>query len=91
MVTLIVSKVEKGFEAELKQMVDEHKIAPITFIDLLVDILSMNAFLFVVSPILTTVSPLAREHWDAFLVLRRRENIELIMRRLSINQNTDIQ
>lgn len=90
-VSAIISRFANGLETELDQLVKEHKIAPITLIDLLIDILSLNVFLFIINPIIVAVSPMARDHWDAFLIQRRRENTELIMRRLMITQNTDNQ
>ena len=68
--------------AEIKREVEKGTIHPIDPLVLLVDIASMNVFIFAVMPLVRNfaVAPYSSE--EAFLEARKRENVEIILRRL---------
>jgi hypothetical protein len=74
----VLEIIAKGIDAEVKR----GTIDPVDPVNLLVDIVSLNAFVFVVMPLLRTfaVKPYGSE--EAFLEARKKENVEIIMRRL---------
>ena len=70
--------ISKGIEAEVKR----GTIDPIDPVNLLVDIVSMNVFVFVAMPLLRNfaITPYGNE--EAFWEMRKKENVEIILRRL---------
>ena len=76
----VLSKISGEIDAE----VQKGTITPIEPIQLLVDIASINIFAFVAMPLLRNfaVAPYGSE--EAFLEARKKENVEIIMRRLKI-------
>jgi AcrR family transcriptional regulator len=76
--------------AEVEREVRKGTIHPIEPITLLIDIASMNVFVFVALPLLRcfAMTPFGSE--DAFLEARKKENVEIIMRRLKrMNEETE--
>lgn len=51
---------------------------------LLIDIVSLNVFLFVAAPIMSGAMGEFYENYDDFLAARKRENVETILRKLKI-------
>jgi AcrR family transcriptional regulator len=76
-----------GLQAEIDREVAHGTIRPISAVTLLVDIASLNVFTFAALPLLRTfaVAPCGSE--AAFLEARKKENVEIIRRRLFINDN----
>ncbi|MDR1524147.1 MAG: TetR/AcrR family transcriptional regulator [Tannerella sp.] len=74
----VLAKLSEGIEREVAQGTI-HPVDPLT---LLIDMASMNVFVFAVLPFLRTfaVEPYGSE--EAFLEARKKENVEIIMRRL---------
>ena len=74
----ILNNISKDIEAEVKR----GTINPIKPIDLLIDIASVNVFVFIAMPVLKTCAVKEFGHEDAFLEARKKENVEIIIRRL---------
>lgn len=74
----LYDNLQSDFEAEQKK----GNIEQIDGIDLLLDIVSLNVFVFVSYPIIETFSLSSYGSREAFLKARKKENIEIIMRRL---------
>ena len=74
----VIGKISMEIEREVKK----GAIDPIDPITLMVDIASLNIFAFAVLPLLRTFAFGAYESEDAFLEARKKENIEIIIRRL---------
>ena len=71
-------KILEEIEREVKKGTINH-IDPVT---LMLDIASLNIFVFAVLPLLRIFAVGAYESEDAFLEARKKENVEIIMRRL---------
>ena len=67
---------------EIEREVKKGTIVPIDPVTLMLDIASMNIFVFAVLPLLRVFAVGAYESEDAFLEARKKENVEIIMRRL---------
>lgn len=74
----ILNEMSKEIEKEVKQ----GAINPITPVDLLIDIASINVFVFAAMPLLRTFAVEAYGNEEAFLEARKKENVEIILRRL---------
>jgi len=74
----ILNNMRKEIDTEVKR----GTIVSIDPVHLLVDVASLNVFVFVAMPLLThfAVTPFGNE--EAFLESRKKENVEIIMRRL---------
>ena len=68
--------------AEIEREVKKGTINPIDPITLIVDVASMNVFVFAVMPLLRIIAIDSYGSEDAFLEARKKENVEIIMRRL---------
>ena len=78
----ISSSVAGKISLEIEREVKKGTINPIDPVTLMLDIASMNIFVFAVLPLLRTFAVGAYESEDAFLEARKKENVEVIMRRL---------
>ncbi|MEF9924256.1 MAG: TetR/AcrR family transcriptional regulator [Muribaculaceae bacterium] len=80
----IVSNIFIQLQQELNKYIDKGIIRPINVIDLLIDIASLNVFVFVSLPLLRSfaIAPYGNE--KDFLIARKKENVEMIMSRLLI-------
>jgi len=78
----IISSTGKEIIAEIEREVKKGTINPIDPIALMIDIASLNIFVFAVLPMLRIFAVGAYESEDAFLEARKKENVEVIMRRL---------
>jgi AcrR family transcriptional regulator len=74
----IIAEITEEMEAEIRKGTI-NRIDPIT---LLLDIASLNVFVFIALPLLKTFVPDACNSVEAFLETRKKENVEMIMRRL---------
>jgi len=74
----ILSRIAKEIDAE----VERGTINPIDPVDLLINIASVNVFVFAAMPLLKTFAVAAYGDEEAFLEARKKENVEIILRRL---------
>jgi AcrR family transcriptional regulator len=77
-----IESILEQLAAEIEKEVREGRINPVDPLTLLIDIASMNVFVFAVLPLLRhfAVEPCGGE--EAFLEARKKENVTMIMRRL---------
>ena len=78
----ISASVAGKISVEIEREVKKGTINPIDPVTLMLDIASMNIFVFAVLPLLRTFAVGAYDSEDAFLEARKKENVEIIMRRL---------
>ena len=78
----IAASVLGKISAEIEREVKKGTINPVDPVTLMIDIASMNIFVFAVLPLLRIFAVGAYESEDAFLEARKKENVEVIMRRL---------
>ncbi|MDR3269716.1 MAG: TetR/AcrR family transcriptional regulator [Tannerella sp.] len=71
-------------QTEIDHEVERGTIRPIEAVTLLLDIASLNIFVFAVLPLVRTFAMQTCQNEQEFLELRKRENVEVIMRRLII-------
>jgi AcrR family transcriptional regulator len=69
-------------QVEIDKEVERGTICPIKAITLLIDIASLNIFVFAALPVLRLVGPSFYTNEQEFLEERKKENVEIIMRRL---------
>ncbi|MDR0394905.1 MAG: TetR/AcrR family transcriptional regulator [Tannerella sp.] len=74
----VIAEISEEMEAEIRKGTI-NRIDPIT---LLIDIASLNVFVFIAMPLLRTFAMDSYDNEDAFLEARKKENVEIIMRRL---------
>jgi AcrR family transcriptional regulator len=74
----LIAGISEDMEAEVRKGTI-NRIDPIT---LIIDIASLNVFVFVAMPLLRTFAMDSYDSEEAFLEARKKENIEMIMRRL---------
>ena len=78
----IAASVSGKISAEIEREVKKGTINPIDPVTLMLDIASMNIFVFAALPLLRIFAVGAYESEEAFLEARKKENVEIIMRRL---------
>ena len=78
----IAASVSGKISEEIEREVKKGTINPIDPVTLMIDIASMNIFVFAALPLLRIFALGAYESEDAFLEARKKENVEIIMRRL---------
>ena len=78
----IAADVGAKISAEVEHEVKKGTINPIDPITLMVDIASMNIFVFATLPLLRIIAVGYYDSEEAFLEARKKENVEIIMRRL---------
>ena len=78
----IAADVGTKISAEIEREVKKGTINPINPVTLMVDIASLNIFVFAALPLLRIIAVGHYESEDAFLEARKKENVEIIMRRL---------
>lgn len=74
----VVAKLDAGIKAEAAKGL----ICEIDARMLVVDIVSLNVFVFVSRPVMESMAAMAGEDFATFLQRRKKENVEMIMRRL---------
>lgn len=73
-------------QKDIDQAVSDGEISPIDATTLLLDMISLNVFPFIVKPVYEAATGLNLNDDSKFWDLRKKENIELIMRRLTPSQ-----
>ena len=69
-------------ENDLKAEIEKGTIRPITVVDLILNIVSLNVFLFVSRPVVNTVLNLTEKESEKMVAGRRKEIVETIIRSL---------
>lgn len=82
---MVLQTILSSLQVETEKLIAEGRIAPINVVDLIVDMVSLNVFVFMMSPIVEPLLLKDESERQAFLERRKAENIEMIMRRLNPN------
>jgi len=69
-------------QTELQREIDKGNIRPITIVDLIITVISLNVFLFIAKPIFDTVLNLSPEQNNIFYEQRKQENTIIILKSL---------
>jgi len=69
-------------ESELKAEIEKGTIRPITALDLMLTILSLNLVLFMASPVLKVITGMSEADFQVLLENRKRENVTVILKSL---------
>ncbi len=69
-------------QSDLQTEIEKGNIRPITAVDLLITIFSLNVILFLGSPILKTIANLSDDEYQNFIEHRKRENVTAILKSL---------
>ena len=69
-------------QQEMDELAARGELAPMHIVDLLIDLLSLNAFVFIAYPAMEPFVLREGETREAFLERRKQENIEVILRRI---------
>ena len=72
----------RSVESLLSRAVERGEVTPVRVENLLYSIISMNIMTFVVAPVMKAVYGWTEEDLRLFVRQRRKENIEMIIRRL---------
>jgi hypothetical protein len=72
---------------EIDKEVERGTIYPVEAVTLLLDIVSLNVFVFALLPIIRPVFLDFYKNEHEFLEMRKKENVEIIMRRLTKVKN----
>lgn len=72
----------RRFQQELQAEIEKGNIRPMDPIDLLLTIISLNAVLFVVSPVVKIISNISNERMEAIINQRKEENVKIILKSL---------
>jgi len=83
----ILQQLIDQLQFEIDSEVERGYIDPVEAITLLIDIISLNIFVFAVLPILPSVYQPFYKSEKEFLEARKKENVEIIMRRLKRVEN----
>jgi len=67
---------------ELKEEIEKGTIRPMTAIDLMLTILSLNLVLFLASPVLKVITGMTETEFQNLIENRKRENITVILKSL---------
>ena len=74
-------------QSEIDREVERGTICPIKAITLILDIASLNVFVFAALPVLRPIFSSFYTNEEEFLEARKNENVEIIMRRLKIQNS----
>jgi len=80
--TPVLSPIFRQFEKDFKEAVKKGEIKDMDLFDLLLSMLSLNATLFLVNPIIKTVLNLSDGEFEEFAKKRKSQNIEMILNNL---------
>jgi len=80
--TPVLSPIFRQFEKDFKEAVKKGEIKDMDLFDLLLSMLSLNATLFLVNPIIKTVLNLSDGEFQEFAKKRKSQNIEMILNNL---------
>jgi len=78
----VIKDILKKLETEMKASMKRGEICSVDPAHLLLDIISLNTTFFVTLPIIERVTYLFEGKYDLFLNEKRKENVELILKRL---------
>jgi len=78
MSTIPISMLQ-SLESDLNAEIEKGTIRPITVFDLIINIVSLNVFLFVTRPIVSTVLNLTEEETEKMIANRRKEIVETVI------------
>ena len=81
----IASKMLNGLQQEIDECARQKRCKQIDAHMLLIDIVSLNVFPFMAAPIINEVIGISYENYDEFLAIRKKENVETILRKLKIH------
>lgn len=70
------------FQSELQEEVQKGIFRPTNAIDVLLTIISLNAVLFVVSPIIKIITPISDEEINQLMAQRKQQNVTIILNSL---------
>lgn len=79
---LVLKELQKEIDKEVKRGI----IREVNAFDLILDILSLNVFIFLVEPIVMSIATTLYNDKELFYQARKKENIEIIMKRLIIEK-----
>ena len=72
----------QSLENDLNAEIAKGTIRPLTVFDLIINIVSLNVFLFVARPIVSAVLNLTEQETEKMIAERRREIVETVIRSL---------
>lgn len=75
-------EIASGLQTQIDMMADNGQISRIDARMLILDIVSLNVFAFISLRMVNTVMPKLTSDIKAYLEMRKKENVEIIMRRL---------
>jgi TetR/AcrR family transcriptional regulator len=78
----LVASLYFPLEARLKEEIAAGRIRPISAVDLIIDMVSLNVMFFLGSPALRLIRGLSEAEFQRVADARRRENVELMLRGL---------
>ncbi len=76
----------RKLSAAIEEEVAKGTIHPVQPIDLLLNIVSLNVFIFAASPLIAELSGNNEEQYQAFLQQRKKNNVELVLNQLMIKK-----
>lgn len=80
----ILGETTSGLSKSINEEVAKGTIRPITPLDLIIDVVALNAFVFIAQPILKLLTEANRIEYQDFLNHRREENVQLMISRLKV-------
>ena len=81
-VSRIIDKLMQNVQQELDSMAAQGEIVPVDVRMLMLDVVSLNIFPFIAYPIIEPVLGYAAEGREQFFAQRRKEHVEVILRRI---------
>ncbi len=81
------SKVLPPLQRDWDKMIVEEGMKPISMVDFIMDVVSLNLFVFLALPVLDVIIENYYGSREAFFEARKRENVKIIMQRLLQNNN----
>jgi|YelNatPaOPRAMG01_1025707.scaffolds.fasta_scaffold32211_2 AcrR family transcriptional regulator len=70
------------FQEELKAEIEKGNIRPIDPVDLLLTVISLNAVLFLISPIVKIITNISDQQMQKLMLQRKAENVKIILNSL---------
>lgn len=78
----VISGVAEKLEMNIREEQAKGTVGEVDARTLIIDIVSLNVFVFISRPVMQAMAEAAGQDFPAFLEHRKKENVELIMRRL---------
>lgn len=76
-----------SLQSDWDKMIEAEGMKPISLVDFILDVVALNLFVFLASPVLDVLVEKFYGTREAFYEARKRENVKIIMQRLSQNNN----